>query len=72
MAIERALISVSDKTGIVEFAQKLAENNVEILSKLLNNKTPIIPRMTDGSINLDIRSVFENQDNEIAEFLNLI
>ena len=47
-------------------------NNVEILSKLLNNKTPIIPRMTDGNINLDIRSVFENQDNEIAEFLNLI
>ena len=47
-------------------------NNVEILSKLLNNKTPIIPRMTDGNINLDIRSVFENQDNEIAEFLNLV
>ena len=47
-------------------------NNVEILSKLLNNKTPIIPRMADGNINLDIRSVFENQDNEIAEFLNLI
>ena len=47
-------------------------NNVEILSKLLNNKTPIIPRMTNGNINLDIRSVFENQDNEIAEFLNLI
>ena len=47
-------------------------NNVEILSKLLNNKTPIIPRMTDGNINLDIRSVFENQDNEIAEFLSLI
>ena len=47
-------------------------NNVEILSKLLNNKTPIIPRMTDGNINLDIRSVFEIQDNEITEFLNLI
>jgi hypothetical protein len=47
-------------------------NNVEILSKLLNNKTPIIPRMTDGNVNLDIRSVFEDQDNEIAEFLNLI
>lgn len=32
MAIERALISVSDKTGILEFAQKLAEKGVEILS----------------------------------------
>ncbi|WP_395338652.1 bifunctional phosphoribosylaminoimidazolecarboxamide formyltransferase/IMP cyclohydrolase [Ningiella sp. W23] len=30
--IERALLSVSDKTGIVEFAQKLAHMNVEILS----------------------------------------
>ena len=48
------------------------KDDVEILSKLLSNKTPIIPRITDGNINLDIRSVFENQDSEIAEFLNLI
>lgn len=32
MAIERALISVSDKTGIVEFAKFLQEKNVEIIS----------------------------------------
>ena len=31
-AIRRALISVSDKTGIVEFARALADQNVEILS----------------------------------------
>ena len=30
--ISRALISVSDKTGIVEFAQALNEQGVEILS----------------------------------------
>ncbi|HKJ77425.1 MAG TPA: bifunctional phosphoribosylaminoimidazolecarboxamide formyltransferase/IMP cyclohydrolase, partial [Gammaproteobacteria bacterium] len=30
--IQRALISVSDKTGVVEFAQGLAARNVEILS----------------------------------------
>jgi len=30
--IARALISVSDKTGLVEFARKLAAHNVEILS----------------------------------------
>ena len=30
--ISRALISVSDKTGIVEFAQALTEQGVEILS----------------------------------------
>jgi phosphoribosylaminoimidazolecarboxamide formyltransferase/IMP cyclohydrolase len=30
--VKRALISVSDKTGIVEFAKQLAEMNVEILS----------------------------------------
>ena len=30
--IKRALLSVSDKTGIVEFAQRLAQKNVEILS----------------------------------------
>ena len=32
MAISRALISVSDKTGIVEFAKRLAEKDIEILS----------------------------------------
>ncbi|WP_040949696.1 bifunctional phosphoribosylaminoimidazolecarboxamide formyltransferase/IMP cyclohydrolase [Gorillibacterium massiliense] len=32
MAIKRALISVSDKTGIVEFAQGLAEQGVQIIS----------------------------------------
>jgi phosphoribosylaminoimidazolecarboxamide formyltransferase / IMP cyclohydrolase len=32
MAISRALISVSDKTGVVEFAQKISEKGVEILS----------------------------------------
>ncbi|MGB7604141.1 MAG: bifunctional phosphoribosylaminoimidazolecarboxamide formyltransferase/IMP cyclohydrolase, partial [Lutisporaceae bacterium] len=30
--IKRALISVSDKTGIVEFAKKLVQNGVEIIS----------------------------------------
>ncbi|PIR55567.1 bifunctional phosphoribosylaminoimidazolecarboxamide formyltransferase/inosine monophosphate cyclohydrolase [Candidatus Peregrinibacteria bacterium CG10_big_fil_rev_8_21_14_0_10_36_19] len=32
MPIKRALISVSDKSGIVEFAKKLAQSGVEILS----------------------------------------
>ncbi len=32
MPIKRALISVSDKTGVVEFAQTLADNHIEILS----------------------------------------
>ena len=31
-AVQRALISVSDKTGLVEFAQGLAARNIEILS----------------------------------------
>ncbi|MDF1782058.1 MAG: bifunctional phosphoribosylaminoimidazolecarboxamide formyltransferase/IMP cyclohydrolase [Alcanivoracaceae bacterium] len=31
-AVQRALISVSDKTGLVEFAQALAARNIEILS----------------------------------------
>jgi len=30
--IERALISVSDKTGIVDFARQLVEKGIEILS----------------------------------------
>ena len=43
MSIKRALISVSDKTGIVEFAQKLAASGIEIIStggteKLLKDK----------------------------------
>jgi phosphoribosylaminoimidazolecarboxamide formyltransferase/IMP cyclohydrolase len=32
MAVERALISVFDKTGIVEFAKRLAASRIEILS----------------------------------------
>ncbi len=48
MAIQRALISVSDKTGIIELAQALAAKNIEILStggtaKLLaTNDIPVI------------------------------
>ncbi len=32
MAVQRALISVFDKTGIVEFAKRLAALKIEILS----------------------------------------
>jgi len=48
MAIQRALISVSDKTGVLELAQALSANNIEILStggtaKLLaDNNIPVI------------------------------
>jgi len=64
VAVKRALISVSDKTGIVEFAQALHLQGVEILStggtfKLLtDNKIPAIevsdytgfPEMMDGRV----------------------
>lgn len=63
-AIKRALISVSDKTDIVEFAKKLSERGVEILSTggtarlLEDNGVPVIPisdytgfpEMMDGRI----------------------
>ncbi|MES9924628.1 MAG: bifunctional phosphoribosylaminoimidazolecarboxamide formyltransferase/IMP cyclohydrolase [Candidatus Thiodiazotropha endolucinida] len=63
-SIKRALISVSDKTGIVEFARNLADNKIEILStggtsKLLTqNDIPVIevseytgyPEMMDGRV----------------------
>ena len=62
--IQRALISVSDKTGIVEFAQALTEMGVEILSTggtyrlLTENGVPAIevsdytgfPEMMDGRV----------------------
>ena len=47
-AIQRALISVSDKTGVVEFAKKLHQAGVEILSTggtaslLADNAIPVI------------------------------
>ena len=44
----------------------------KILEELLGNEIPIIPRIANGKINFDLRSVFENQDSEIAEFLNSI
>jgi phosphoribosylaminoimidazolecarboxamide formyltransferase/IMP cyclohydrolase len=63
-SITRALISVSDKTGVVEFAYALAEAGVEILStggtaKLLReNSVPVLevgdytgfPEMMDGRL----------------------
>ena len=63
-SIKRALISVSDKTGIVEFARGLADKQVEILStggtaKLLTqHDVPVIevseytgyPEMMDGRV----------------------
>jgi len=62
--IKRALISVSDKTGILELAKALSEHNVEILSTggtaklLMENDIPVIevssytgfPEMMDGRI----------------------
>lgn len=64
MTIKRALISVSDKTGIIEFAKQLADFGIEILStggtyKLLkeNNISVIevsdhtgFPEMMDGRV----------------------
>ena len=63
-SIKRALISVSDKTGIVEFARSLADRNVELLStggtaKLLtDHEIPVTevseytgyPEMMDGRV----------------------
>lgn len=62
--LRRALISVSDKSGIVEFAQNLHQQGVEILSTggtyklLIDNKIPAIevsdytgfPEMMDGRV----------------------
>lgn len=62
--VRRALISVSDKTGIVEFAQALHAQGVEILSTggtyklLIDNQVPAIevsdytgfPEMMDGRV----------------------
>ena len=63
-AIKRALLSVSDKSGIIEFARTLSERGVELLStggtaKLLaDNGVPVIevsdytgfPEMMDGRV----------------------
>ena len=64
MTIQRALISVSDKTGIIELAQALTQFNIEILStggtaKLFReNNIPVtevsdytgFPEMLDGRV----------------------
>jgi len=51
-AIKRALISVSDKTGIVDFARDLSEAGVEILStggtaKLLQDNRIVVTEVSD-------------------------
>ena len=63
-AVERALISVSDKQGIVEFARKLSEQGIELLSTggtaktLKENNVPVVsvdaytghPEIMDGRV----------------------
>ena len=46
------------------------DKSENVLMKLISNEYPIIPRVVDGKINIDLRSVFENQDDEIAKFLH--
>ena len=48
------------------------DESEKVLEKLVSNEYPIIPRIINGKINIDLRSVFESQDNEIAKFLNSI
>src|SRR5574337_703354 len=62
--VRRALISVSDKTGVLELAKALADMNVEIISTggtaelLKKNQVPVIdvseltkfPEMMDGRV----------------------
>ena len=48
------------------------DESEKVLEKLVSNEYPIIPRVVNGKINIDLRSVFESQDNEIAKFLNSI
>ena len=38
MQIKKALLSVSDKTGIVELAKKLKEHNVELIKTTMFTK----------------------------------
>lgn len=45
--IKRVLISVSDKTGIIEFAKELSKYNIEILSTGGTSKT-----LKDAGINV--------------------
>jgi phosphoribosylaminoimidazolecarboxamide formyltransferase/IMP cyclohydrolase len=52
MAVERALISVFDKTGIVEFVRRLGKQNIEILStggtaKLLRENGIVVRDVSD-------------------------
>ncbi len=52
MSIQRALLSVSDKTGLAEFAKGLAELGVEIISsggtaKFLKSKKIPVQEVSD-------------------------
>ena len=46
------------------------DGSEKVLMKLISNEYPIIPRVVDGKINIDLRSVFKDQDGEIAKFIN--
>jgi len=75
VAIERAVVSVYDKTGIVEFARSLAKARVEIVStggtaKLLRDAGLAVRDMTTGDTrrltNTGSRAV--SQESALPEF----
>ena len=46
------------------------EKTVDTINQLIKNKIPIIPRIIKNQVCLDLRSVFDNQDNIIVQALN--
>ena len=44
--------------------------STQLLELFLQNVTPIIPRIVDNVICLDLRSVFEDQDKVIIDLLS--
>ena len=60
-------LTLSSPVMVLDF-----DESEKVLMKLINNEFPIIPRVVGGRINIDLRSVFDEQDDEIAKFLNTL
>jgi Selenocysteine synthase [seryl-tRNASer selenium transferase] len=46
------------------------EKTVDTVNQLIKNDIPIIPRIIKDQVCLDLRSVFQNQDDIIVQALN--
>ena len=70
MSVKRALISVSDKTDVVEFARKLSELGIEIVTAAAENTAAV--QQAAQSLAGRVDALYATTDNTVASALEAV